>query len=100
MPGKTLFRGVPQPPPSALPGYWMHETSGVLAPAVLAYLTGAELSGDQIAAVRAYLRQWIACPGWAGLEVELLRAAIDGLTTRAAIADWIETAEDIGIDPL
>ena len=37
------------------PGYWKHETSGVLRPAVEAYLGGGPMTGSQIAAMRAYL---------------------------------------------
>ena len=47
-----------------LPGYWMHEISGVLAPAVKAYLTGGAMTPGQIAAMRAYVRQWIDAPIW------------------------------------
>lgn len=57
------------------PGYWMHETSGVLRPAVEAYLNQRPMSKKQIAAMRAYLRQWIAAPEWRGEEVERLRGA-------------------------
>ena len=82
------------------PGYWMYETSGVLAPAVRAYLSGAELTEPQITAMRAYLRQWIAAPAWCGRQVGVLRARIDGLTTRQAIEAWLSLAVEDGIDPL
>ena len=82
------------------PGYWMYETSGVLRPAIIAYLSRADLTEQQIAAMRAYLRQWIMAPGWRGAFVESLRSQIDGLTTRARIRDWIDQATDAGADPL
>lgn len=41
------------------PGYWMNETSGVLRPAVEAYLNGTEMTPGQIVAMRGYLRQWV-----------------------------------------
>ena len=82
------------------PGYWMNETSGVLRPAVQAYLAGGPMDAAQIAALRAYLRQWIAAPGFIGPEVAELRAGIDGLTDRAAIAAWLAKAVDAGVDPL
>lgn len=82
------------------PGYWIYETSGVLAPAVRAYLCEADMTEPQIAAMRAYLRQWIGAPGWRGHQVDTLRARINGLTTRAAIDAWIGLALDAGIDPL
>lgn len=85
---------------AAVPGYWLYETSGVLRPAVEAYLTGRPLSGEQIAALRAYLRQWIAADWRGGAELAELRAAIDGLTNREAIKAWLDRAEPLGIDPL
>lgn len=88
--------GAPQP----LPGYWMHETSGVLRPAVEAYLAGTTMDDAQIAAMRAYLRQWIASPQWYGPAIPGLRAAIDDLTSREAIGMWLRIAERDGIDPL
>lgn len=84
----------------AVPGYWMHETTGVLRPAVEAYLSRTEMSREQIAAMRAYLRQWIFAPGWRGREVRFLRHAIDDLTSREAIHSWLMIAEQAGIDPL
>jgi DNA transposition AAA+ family ATPase len=83
-----------------MPGYWMHETSGVLRPAVAAYLSGGDRTAEQIAAMRAYLRQWIMAPVWRGSEVPVLRRLIDTLTSRAAIARWLELAEGAGVDPL
>ena len=82
------------------PRFWMYETSGVLRPAVEAYLMHRTMTGDQVAAMRAYLRQWIASPAWQGERIEELRAAIDGLTNRKAIRDWIDIAADEGLDPL
>jgi hypothetical protein len=82
-----------------VPGFWMNETSGVLKPAVEAYLRGQPLSDEQIAALRAYLRQWIA-GGFLDDAVEELRADIDGLTTREAINRWLHKALAVGIDPL
>lgn len=79
--------------------YWMNETSGLLRPAVEAYLSGGDMTGEQVAAMRAYLRQWIAGP-YLGPEVEALRARVVGLTSRAAIEAWLATAEDLLIDPL
>ncbi|MCD9821230.1 hypothetical protein [Bradyrhizobium japonicum] len=84
----------------AIPGYWMHETSGVLRPAVMAYLAGGPMTGEQIAALRAYLRQWIASDWQGAHDLEWLRAEIDALTSRPAIERWIDRASDAGIDPL
>ncbi len=78
--------------------YWMHETSGVLRPAIEAYLTAGPMTEDQIAAMRAYLRAWISSPFWGGAFD--LRRRIETLTTRGAIKAWLDDAVDIGIDPL
>lgn len=43
--------------PGFVPGFWMNETSGVLRPAVEAYLRREPMTPNQIAAMRAYLRQ-------------------------------------------
>lgn len=82
------------------PSFWMHETSGVLRPAVEAYLLDQPMTDDQVAAMRAYLRQWIAGDWHDDGALDRLRASIDGLTTRKAIHDWILAAVDEGIDPL
>jgi len=82
------------------PGYWMNETSGVLRPAVQAYLAGAEMSDEQIAAMRAYLRQWIESGLWFGPAVPGLRATVDDLISRETIRMWLRIAEREGIDPL
>lgn len=83
----------------AEPGYWMRESTGVLRPAVEAYLRGGPMSEAQIAAMRAYLRQWMAGP-WRGPAVPELRRRIDDLTSRAALDRWLDDALDAGIDPL
>jgi hypothetical protein len=91
------------------PRFWMHETSGVLRPAVEAYLRGDEMTAMQIAAMRAYLRQWIMATVWdenphadandrKGLD--LLRNKIESLSDREAIDDWLDAAEYAGFDPL
>jgi hypothetical protein len=82
------------------PGYWMYETSGVLRPAIEAYLCRRVMTEPQIAAMRTYLRQWINAPGWGGPKLAQLRADIERLTTQAAIARWLKIAELEGIDPL
>lgn len=82
------------------PGYWRNETSGVLAPAVKAYLEGDELTPQEIAALRGYFRQWVNAPAFVGADVEALRTQVDGLTSRQAIERWLDKAIDAGIDPL
>ena len=92
-----------------LPGYWMHETSGVLRPAVEAYSAGGKMTPEQIVAMRAYLRQWIGSPRWDENphatesdreKLETLRRFIDTLTSRQAIEVWLSSAIKMGMDPL
>jgi hypothetical protein len=84
---------------NAAPGYWRNETSGVLKPAIEAYLERDELTPDEVSAIRAYLRQWIA-GGFLDDAVEELRATVNGLTSRQAIDEWLHEALKVGIDPL
>ena len=99
----------PALPAGMTPGYWMHETSGVLRPAIEAYLSDATMTDEQIAALRAYLRQWIMSPAWDAnphaddatrKKLVFLRRWINGLTSREVIEAWLSEAEKIGIDPL
>ena len=83
-----------------VPGFWMNETSGVLRPAIVAYLEGAPMTPEQIAAMRAYLRQWIMADWPPGPGLQLLRHGIEGLTSRAALGAWVHQALMLGIDPL
>ena len=83
-----------------MPRFWMNEQTGVLRPAVEAYVTGGPMSVEQIAAMRAYLRQFIAATCWVGPRVGELRGMIDGLTSRKAITVWLVIAIAEGIDPL
>jgi hypothetical protein len=91
------------------PGYWMHETSGVLRPAVMAYVNGWPMTAQQIGALRAYCRQWIMADVWDANPHEgdkekawlaEMRADVEKLTTRAAISSWLRRATDGGLDPL
>lgn len=83
-----------------IPGFWMNETSGVLRPAVEAYLNNRPMTDAQIAAMREYLRQWIASPNWMGPGIATLRATINGLVDRKAISAWLDLAVEVGADPL
>jgi hypothetical protein len=84
---------------SPIPGYWQNETSGVLRPAVEAYLFGHPMTLMQIAAMRAYLRQWIKAFG-NGEGLPELRRQAETIRTRADIDQWLRLAVDEGIDPL
>jgi hypothetical protein len=84
---------------SSYPDFWMFETSGVLRPAVRAYLKDKPMTAKDIAAIRTYLRVWIFAPEFAG-DVEALRQAVDRLTSRKAIDDWLAIAREEWISPL
>jgi hypothetical protein len=58
------------------------------------------MSEAHVAAMRAYLRQWIMAPVWDGFEIMSLRKGIDALTSRAAIHRWLVCALAVEIDPL
>jgi hypothetical protein len=78
----------------------MYETTGVLRPAVRAYLKGKSLTTKDIAAIRTYLRVWVFAPEFDGDGVEALRQTVDGLDSREAIEDWLATARKEWVSPL
>jgi hypothetical protein len=91
----------PDAPRHAAPGFWANEQSGVLRPVVERFLRGEHLTPADIAAMRAYLRQWIKSPAWAhtaGL-VEL-RQTVSLMQTERQLKIWLEKALEEGIDPL
>ena len=91
------------------PRFWRNETGGKLQPAIERYLRNEPEKPDDIAWIRAYLRQWIDSPVWdqnptmtreSRLELALLRTRAAILRTRAEIGEWLRLALDAGIDPL
>jgi len=85
--------------PSGIPGYWMNETSGVLAPVVEKYLRGEQLAPLEVGAMRAYLRQWIA-GGFQGPEIVQLRREVERIASTDDVRRWLSDAMNAGIDPL
>jgi hypothetical protein len=82
------------------PGYWMHETSGILRPVIEAFLNGTMKDRD-VPILRVYFQQWITSGAWAGdLHLGELRTAVDDIRTVSDCHRWIERALDLGIDPL
>jgi hypothetical protein len=90
------------------PHYWLYETTGVLRPAIEAYLAGS-MSPGQVSAMRAYLWQWIHAPVWDQNPhatvgdrawLTLLRRRAEDLDSIEAIRAWIVDATDFGMDPL
>ncbi len=82
------------------PGYWMHETSGKLRPVVESLILGTQLTSHEVGIMRAYLAQWMASPWGPEDVVQSLRDRIPGLTSTHDIHEWLEDADEIGIDPL
>lgn len=82
------------------PGYWMNESTGVLAPAVRAYFDGVEMTGAQVWAIRAYFRQWMEKGNWQGPQAEALRDMVSDIRDRRDIDNWLRLAEQAEIDPL
>lgn len=80
----------------------MNETSGVLIPVVKAYLNGEPMNVKQIAAMRAYLRQWINAdwPGTGDADLADLRVSVNDIISRDDISAWLSRAEALCIDPL
>ena len=86
------------------PRYWANEQSGALRPAVERYLKGETLSPADIAALRAYIRQWIMSPAWdlnphGTSELQPLRDMVDSLNSRAQIELWTDRAVEACVDP-
>ena len=84
----------------AAPGYWQNETSGELRPAVERYVRNEPMSQRDITLMCAYLKQWIEAPGFFGDEVMALRESVGAITTRAELEEWMQAADDAGVDPL
>ena len=82
------------------PDFWMYDTSGVLRPAVRAYLKGKSMTAKDIAAIRTFLRVWVSAPEFDGDGVEALRQTVDGLASREAIEDWLAMARKEWVSPL
>lgn len=82
-----------------IPGYWMNETSGVLAPIVRKFLEGHELVIGELAIMRAYLAQWME-GDFKGPGADKLRADVPNIYTTADLRRWLGRAIDVGIDPL
>lgn len=88
---------------NALPGFWMNEATGVLEPAVSAYLNGQPLTETHIAALRAYLIQWVSSPIWMNSDDDFLtplRAETAMVSDRASIERVVDEMTQRGMDPL
>ena len=64
---------------------------------------------QQVAAIRAYFRQWIESPVWdenplmtadGQAELDQLRLRSEGLKDRRSIERWVDDATEAGLDPL
>jgi hypothetical protein len=81
-----------------VPGFWKNETSGALRPAVIAYFNGEPMDDRQVAAIRAYLRQWMQ-GDWKGPLIDPLRTQVEEIATREDIGRWLDRALEMDIDP-
>lgn len=95
--------------PNGGPLFWSHETSGVLAPIVMAYLKRKPLTAEQLDILVEYCVHWINAPCWGGAESDVhgdlaeefadLRDRIKRITTARDLQRWCLDALDVGIDP-
>jgi hypothetical protein len=91
------------------PKYWPCETSGLLKPAVEAYLHGKPLSDDHVRVLRAYLKQWVDSPVWdqnpyANEDEKQwlaeLRRKVDEIHSRNEVRECLSIMTNRGMDPL
>jgi hypothetical protein len=97
MPGYYQAMGIPL--------YWMDEQSGELKNAINAYLDhqikGAAVTDGQIELIRDFLEYYVNAPCWQGEEeLAYLRLAVREVRSAKAIAEWIDKAKALGMDPL
>jgi len=99
---------LPHPASKEAPKYWQHETGGLLAPAILRYMRGQDLSVRDLALIIAYLRQWVDSPAWdAGpatsvdrVRLALLRTFAHKAHSKGDIDHCVRLAGTLGMDPL
>ena len=77
----------------------MYETTGVLRPVVERHLAGEVLNPEQLAIMRAYLRQWVTLP-FRGDDIDELRRSVDHIQSNADLRVWLGLADEAGVDPL
>ena len=83
------------------PKFWMHESSGVLEPVVIAYLHDEELDVAQVKLMKAYLWQWVKSPVWGPSgTLETLRLRVAAIETYEDLGQAIHLATELGMDPL
>ncbi len=101
---------LPDPADPRAPKYWKHETSGVVALAVGAFLRAPEaLTNDEIAVMRAYVTQWIDSPAWdmnphdgdyGRAVLAALRRSARTIATPRDLMVWLTIATREGFNPL
>jgi hypothetical protein len=84
------------------PRYWMDEPDEILRSTVEAYILGADVDGGEVAALRAYFRQYVGALRIDHHRPEIieLRGSIDFLHARPDVEDWLARALAAGINPL
>lgn len=100
---------IPADNPLVPPGYWMHETSGVLKPVIQKFLAADDLTGREIHILRLYFQQWIDSPVWdknphatesSRLALQKLRDDAKRIECVDDAMYWIHAAQHAGMDPL
>lgn len=91
------------PHTTGMPVYWRSDVTGQCEGAMMAYLNGA-MNPRQFQIVAGYLQYHIGAPAWEdnGFDLELmeLREKSKHFKTREDIAQWLNEAMDIGLDPI
>jgi hypothetical protein len=96
--------------PRMLPPYWKNETSGILQPAITAFIErgvyGSKTPAptpEQMGLIKQYLALYINAPCWQeGVQGQLaaLRQSVNGINDLASCDRWLDEAMKWGFDPL
>jgi hypothetical protein len=83
--------------PHGGPLYWMHEQSGLLRAAILAYLDACETAA-QLALVIEYCQYWVDAPCWRGLPSAVQDRGAQ-IRTHIDLQAWLAELLEYDIDP-
>ncbi|PZV19220.1 MAG: hypothetical protein DCF22_00700 [Leptolyngbya sp.] len=90
--------------------YWRNETSGILQPAMMAYINHGAYPNqcpaptpEQMGLIKQYLQLYINAPCWEEGEqgqLAALRKSVQEITDLASCDRWLDEAMQWGFDPL
>ena len=81
------------------PRFWMEETTGALHDAVDTYMSGEQLSSEQLDLIKIYLRQYIERAVLAGdANRKLLLQKVDKLRTTADVEAFADELSEYGAE--